>query len=694
MKCNKEYRLTYTDKAQKIVDALSLEEKVSLMSGKVTLEAMLHAMETDPDAHYNHVPYGSGGIEKHHVPEMLFCDGPRGVVCGKGKSTCFPVSMLRGASFDNELEHRIGVAIGKETRAFDGNLFAGVCINLPYNPGWGRSQETYGEESFHLGEMGKALLTGVQEENVIACVKHYAFNQMEIARFKVSVECDIRTEKEVFLPHFKKCVEAGAGSIMSSYNLYKGTYCGHHDYLLNQVLKNDWGFDGFIMSDFGWGIKDTIEAANGGQNMEMCGTEYFGDKLVKAVKEGDVAESNIDDSALRIIRTLLAFTEADKQHYDQSILGCKEHISLALESARKGITLIKNDDQVLPFDKTNMKKVIVLGKLGNKANIGDHGSSQVFPKYVVTPLQGITNVAPNAEVIFYDGEDLAHAKELAREADAVIFVVGYNHDDEGEFISEEQTDNYTGTMGGDRVKSLDLHDDEIRLLNEVGPANTQSVAVLIGGNTIMMESWKKSVSAVLMAYYPGMEGGTAIAEIIVGDINPSGKLPYVVPFDEKDLPQVNWDAEQQYYDYYHGYAKLEKENITPSIPYGFGLSYTTFDISDANFGCDEHELWATCSVTNTGSREGTEVVQLYVGFNNSKVDRPKKLLRGFARVALEKGNTKVVRISCPLEEVMYFNPEHNQFELEEMVYQLYIGTSSDENDLLCGDLVLTNPNVN
>jgi beta-glucosidase len=210
----------------------------------------------------------------------------------------------------------------------------------------------------------------------------------------------------------------------------------------------------------------------------------------------------------------------------------------------------------------------------------------------------------------------------------------------------------------------------------------------------MMESWKKSVSAVLMAYYPGMEGGTAIAEIIVGDINPSGKLPYVVPFDEKDLPQVNWDAEQQYYDYYHGYAKLEKENITPSIPYGFGLSYTTFDISDANFGCDEHELWATCSVTNTGSREGTEVVQLYVGFNNSKVDRPKKLLRGFARVALEKGNTKVVRISCPLEEVMYFNPEHNQFELEEMVYQLYIGTSSDENDLLCGDLVLTNPNVN
>jgi len=689
MKCNKKYRLEYTQKAQEIVGALSLEEKVSLMGGKVTLESMIHDMETNPDAHYNHVPYGSGGIEKHKVPEMLFCDGPRGVVCGKGKSTCFPVSMLRGASFDAELEHKIGLAIGKETRAFGGNLFAGVCINLPYNPGWGRSQETYGEESFHLGEMGKALLTGVQDENVIACVKHYAFNQMEIARFKVSVECDIRTEREVFLPHFKKCVDAGAGSIMSSYNLYKGTHCGHHDYLLNKVLKDEWGFDGFIMSDFGWGIKDTVEAANGGQNMEMCGTEFFGEKLVSAVKNGSVDESKIDDSALRIIRTLLAFTEADDKKYDENVLGCKDHIRLALESARKGITLIKNENHFLPLDKNKTKKVIVLGKLGNKANIGDHGSSQVFPSYVVTPFEGISNIAPETEVIFYNGENIEHSKKLAQEADAVIFVVGYNHDDEGEFISEEQTDNYTGTMGGDRVKSLDLHEDEIRLINEVGPINKKSAAVLIGGNMIMMESWKHNVSAVLMAYYPGMEGGTAIGEIIFGDVNPSGKLPYVVPFNERDLPQVDWNAEKQHYDYYHGYAKLDKENITPSVPYGFGLSYTTFEIGDASFGSNNDTVWGSCLVTNTGNREGTEVIQLYIGFENSKFDRPKKLLRGFTRVSLEKGENKIVNISCPLEEIMYFDPELNKFEFEDMDYQLYIGSSSDEKDLLCCSLALT-----
>lgn len=229
MKCTKEHRLSFTEKAKKIVDSLTLEEKVSLMSGSCTLQDMITEMQENPDAHYNHKPYRAGGIEEKGIPPMLFCDGPRGVVCGMRKATCFPVSMLRGASFDIELEEQIGEAIGREVRAFGGNLFAGVCINLPYNPGWGRSQETYGEESFHLGEMGKALIMGVQEENVLACVKHYAFNQMEVSRFKVSVDCDKRTEREVFLPHFKKCVDAGAASVMSSYNLYQGVKCGHHN---------------------------------------------------------------------------------------------------------------------------------------------------------------------------------------------------------------------------------------------------------------------------------------------------------------------------------------------------------------------------------------------------------------------------------------------------------------------------------
>jgi len=603
MLCTKQHRLSYTEPAKKIVERLTLEEKVALMSGDMSLQRMIEEMEAGN--HYNHVPYTAGGNPEKGIPAMRFCDGPRGVVCGTGKSTCFPVPMLRGATFDIELEEKIGHAIGKEVIAYGGNLFAGVCINLPYNPGWGRSQETYGEESFHLGQMGAALVRGVQEENVIACVKHYAFNQMEISRFKVSVECDKRTEREVFLPHFKDCIDAGAASIMSSYNLYQSTKCGHHKYLLSKVLKTEWDFDGFIMSDFGWGIRDTVEAANGGQDMEMCNTEFFGKRLICAVENGFVPEEKINESVTRIIRTLLAFEDAYKKSNPDSgfKIGCKEHVNLALQAAREGITLLQNKATVLPLNKNKMHRIVVLGKLGDKEVIGDHGSSQVFPAYVITPLQGIANAVPKAEVLYYNGENLSHARNLAKSADAVIFVVGYDHNDEGEYISEDQNDAYTDSFGGDRKDSLGLHTDEIELIKTVAPENENSVAVLIGGNMIMMNEWKDSVKSILMAYYAGMEGGTAIAEILFGDVNPSGKIPYVIPYREEDLPQIRWDTQSQFYNYYHGYAKLEKEGIEPLLPYGFGLSYTTFKISDGIFKADETRVTASCTVENTGGRE-------------------------------------------------------------------------------------------
>lgn len=329
MKCNKEYRLSYTEKAKKLVDELTLEQKVHLMSGTISLEDMLADMQGSK--HYNFYPYPAGGIEEKELPPMLFCDGPRGVVCETGKNTCFPVTMLRGATFDVELERRVGNVIGTEVRGNGGNLFAGVCINLPYNPGWGRSQETYGEDSFHLGQMGSALTKGVQEKNVMACLKHFAFNSMENSRFKVNVECTKRTEREVYLPHFKDCIDAGAASVMSAYNLYKGEYCGHNKYLLNDVLKKEWDFDGFVMTDFVWGMHDTVDPANNGLDMEMPNTNYYGEKLVQAVKDGKVSEDKINEAALRIVRTILSFTEADDQEYDESVLGRKEHIDVALE---------------------------------------------------------------------------------------------------------------------------------------------------------------------------------------------------------------------------------------------------------------------------------------------------------------------------------------------------------------------------
>lgn len=683
MQITKEKRLTHTSHAKEIVNKMTLEEKVSLMSGDVTLQMMMTSKQSG--GHYNHIPYCAGGNEQLGVPSVRFCDGPRGVVCGQGKATCFPVPMLRGATFDIGLEEKIGRAIACEVRAFGGNFFGGVCINLPYNPGWGRSQEVYGEDSFALGALGSALVRGVQSEGVIACLKHFAFNSMENSRFKVSVDCARRTEREVYLPHFKDCIDAGAAAVMTAYNLYRGVHCGHSDYLLRKVLKEEWDFDGFAISDFFWGISDTVEAANGGMDIEMCDTNQFGNKLVDAVKNGLVEEEHIDEAAVRILRTVLAFEQAYEQsgnNYGDETLGCKDHIELSLRAAQEGITLIKNDHAVLPLAK-GLKKIVLFGKLAARPNIGDRGSSRVYPEYVVSPLEGIVKTMPQAEVVFYDGDDLNHAKQMAEEADAVIFVVGMDHKDEGEYISSEQSTNYIGSKGGDR-STLGLHQNEIDLINTVGPINKNSIAVLIGGNTITVSEWEKNVSSMLMAYYPGQEGGTALAQVLFGDINPSGKLPFVLPVNESDLPQVKWDTTNQYYHYYHGYALLDKKGIKPFRPYGFGMSYTKFEISNSKFSLEGGHLVAAATIKNTGSIAGAEVLQMYVGFENSKLDRPVKVLRGFERVQLCPGESKEVTIYCPVEKIYYYNTEKSCFELEHMEYEVYIGTSSASEDLLQG----------
>ncbi|HBI73870.1 MAG TPA: glycosyl hydrolase, partial [Lachnospiraceae bacterium] len=326
--------------------------------------------------------------------------------------------------------------------------------------------------------------------------------------------------------------------------------------------------------------------------------------------------------------------------------------------------------------------------LANKGNLGDNGSSRVYPPYAISPLQGIAKAAGNKKVIFNDGSDIRHAKWLAERADYVVFVAGYDCNDEGEYVSNDQAGNYMDPIGGDRCQSLGLHPDEIRLIKEVGPVNDRSVVILIGGSMIMMEEWKDYVNGILMAYYPGMEGGTAIGQILFGDVNPSGKLPFVIPKKETDLPEVNWDTEKQRYDYYHGYTKLEKESIESAYPYGFGLSYTKFEITGVYFSRRGDAIEAECSVKNTGERAGTQVIQFYVGFSQSSVDRPVKVLKGFQRVPLKPGEKKKVTIVTPIAQLEWFNDRKDAWELEHMEYDLYLGTSSSEKDLIQGKLSL------
>jgi beta-glucosidase len=668
----KEDRLRYDGKAMAIVSQMTLEEKIKLMSGRTSVWTLTLQFISSGSRGYHFRPFPAGGCERLGVPELLFCDGPRGVL--PGSSTCFPVTMARGASFDRDLEERVGEVMGKEVRAVGGNLFGGVCINLPYNPGWGRSQEVYGEDSMHLGKMGSALVRGVQKHNVLACLKHYAFNSMELARFKVNVKADKRTEREIYLRHFKESIDAGAAAVMSAYNKYQGEFCGQNDYLLNQVLKGEWDFDGIVITDFVYGLKDTVKGANSGQDVEMPdGVQFTKKKMMAAIKNGSVKEETIDKAAVRIVRTLLAFKEAkDPQEYSPALSACEEHVNLAREVAEKSITLLKNKDRTLPFDANKMKKLVMVGDLGTVQNTGDHGSSHIKRTKADTLMEALQQKFGVGNVIFIKTKDAGNSIDQISKADAVIIMAGMRHSDEGEYLSTSTK------IGGDRKSSLGLPQNEIDMITRIGRINKNTAVVLIGGSMLMVDPWFENVPAVIMAYYPGMKGGLAITRVLFGDVNPSGKLPFVIPYKESDLPQVDWLADEQVYGYYHGYAKLDKESIQPRLPFGFGLSYTTFELDLPKFkGVQGRAAVFEAEVKNIGTRAGGEVVQLYVGWNSSRVDRPVKRLQDFAKVHLDAGESRKVELRVQKSDLAYFDETSNAFVEEDTEYTAYVSNSSD-----------------
>ncbi|MDF2985477.1 MAG: beta-glucosidase-like glycosyl hydrolase [Eubacterium sp.] len=651
--------------------------------GEMSLEQKVHQMSCDNYARYapinppryNYIPYYAGEDRELNIPAVKFTDGPTGIVMGY-HSTAFPVSIARGSSWDTGLEERVGEVIGIEGRSGGANFFAGVCINLLRHPAWGRAQETYGEDTCLLGKMGAALTKGVQK-HMMACVKHYAANSMENARFKVDVQMDERTLREIYLPHFKACVDAGAAAVMSSYNRVRGQWCGHNDYLLNHILNGDWDFKGLVMSDFIWGVRDTVEAANGGMCIEMYATQYFGERLVEAVKAGKVDESRIDTAVRRILRQKIRFSFiGDKNLYSEDTMGSKEHAALAQEVSEKSTVLLRNEG-ILPLKKDSLKKITVIGKLAVEPNTGDlKGSSAVFPPYAVTPLQGLVNEAGNSiEVIYVDGRTPHQAQELSRDADAVVIVAGLTSLDEGEFITNG------GDIGGDR-KNLGLHPEDEDLIEAVSRVNPNVIVVIQGGSTIIVEPWKNRVRAILMQWYPGMEGGTALANVLFGKINPSAKLPVTVPATPQQLPYYDIDATAIVYDYYHGYFLADKNKYQVTYPFGFGLSYTTYSYSNAKASPVNGRVTVSVDVKNAGEVAGDEIVQLYIGYMDSKVERHVKDLKGFTKVHLEPGETRTVSISLDKEELAYYCESSGSWVVEDIGYIAMIGASSADKDLL------------
>ncbi len=673
--------------AEDLLSRMTLREKVAQLSGGGVLTLVKLGINRYLHGEFPNIYVGHSA--RLRIPPISFSDGPRGVVVGR--CTCFPVPMARGASWDRELERRVGNAIGKEVRAAGANYFGGLCINLLRHPAWGRAQETFGEDPWHVGEMGVALLQGVQAHGVMACAKHFALNSIENSRFYVDVEIDERPLREVYLPHFRKCVEAGVASVMSAYNRLRGEYCGQSEYLLTRILRREWGFQGFVSSDWVWGIHETEAAIAAGMDVEMPRAKYYGRRLIEAVRSGRVPESMVDRSALAVIRTKLAYAaRPDRLTYDRRWTVCGEHVELARETAEKSFVLLKNEAATLPLNRDEIEKIAVIGKLAAADNLGDRGSSSVSPPYTVTLLEGVrSHLQGVAEVSFADGSDLLRARALAEAADAVLLVVGYEHGDEGENLKSNRTpggDQKVG-QGGDRLE-LGLKPEEVELIAQIAPLNTKTVVSLIGGSAITMEEWKEHAPAILMVWYPGMEGGHAWARVLFGERSPSGKLPFTIPTHPSQLPPFDAFAASMRYEALHGYTLMDHTGQEPAFPFGFGLSYTRFDYGVPELSKSEIDSDGSLSVRvrveNTGDRPGEEVVQLYVGFENSAVEQPPKLLRDFQKIFLKPGEEASVCLSVHGRDLARFNPQAQRWEVEAMTYTVYVGSSSRAQDLQRG----------
>ena len=665
----------YLDESQplekRVEDALSrmtLEEKVGL----------LHAQSK----------FSSAGVPRLGIPEVWCTDGPHGIrpevlwdewdQAGWTNDSCtaFPALTCLAATWNPEMSALYGKSIGEEARYRDKDVLLGPGVNIYRTPLNGRNFEYMGEDPFLSARMVVPYVQGVQQNGVAACVKHFAVNNQELRRHEVDVVVDDRALHEIYLPAFKAAVqEGGAWAIMGAYNKYKGEHCCHNQYLLNDILKRDWAFDGVVISDWG-GVHDTREAIFKGLDMEFgtwtdglnwgatnaYGNYYLANPYLELLRRGEVGTGELDDKARRVLR--LIFRTAMNSRKPFGSLCSPEHNAAARRIAGEGMVLLKNDGWVLPVDLSKTKKLLVVGENAVKMMTVGGGSSSLKVKHECTPLEGIrAAVGDKAEVLYergyvgdvtgdyngvVTGQDLSEGRSgaqlladaiaAARKVDAVVFIGGLNKGD------------HQDSEGADRLQ-LGLPYGQDAVIGALAEANPNLAVAIVSGNAVAMP-WIDRVPAVLEVWYSGSEAGNALADVLFGAVNPSGKLPFTFPVRLEDCSahsagEYPGDGQVVYRDgIFVGYRWIEKERIEPLFAFGHGLSYTTFDI--ANVQADRTSLATTgrlrvsADVTNTGGRAGAEVVQLYIGDKLSSLPRPVKELKGFEKVHLAPGQSRTV----------------------------------------------------
>ena len=715
--------------AETLLDRLTGAEKLRLLSGASPFWSGMADIALRDASHVH--PWPAAVLPQLGLGGLQFVDGPRGVVL-KGGATTFPVPIARGASWNPQLEEQIGVAMAREARSFGANWLAAVCVNLLRHPGWGRAQETYGEDPVHVGAMGAACTRGI-ERHAIACIKHFALNSIDSSRFLVDIRAGARVLHELYLPQFRDCVEAGAGSVMSAYNRVNGIWCGEHPELLTTILKQRWGFEGFVVSDFIFGVRDGLAALLAGLDLEMPFRMMFAELLEDSAQDHRPAPSlpppscerlreRIDDAVLRQLRALL---RVHPGLYRPHLRRCAAHLELARDAARQAIVLLRNEplsdgQPLLPLG--TLRSLAVVGPHAAAANLGDRGSSDTRPPAgaVITPLQGLEEARPDLSIVHADGRDHQAAATLAADCDAVVVVVGLDWQLEGEHIHPGDiapilaqmppphwlerlprwptlrplwrrftaliawiTSHASARTGGDFAAGdrTDLHlpADQIALIKAVAAANPRTVVVLMGGGAILSRDWDSLVPSLLLLWYPGEQGGHALADVLFGRVSPSGRLPFTIPVEERQLPPFEPRAAVVEYDLWHGYRRLQRQGQRAAYPFGFGLSYSRFEITDpqVHLKSDLAAVELAVSVRNLGAMTAAEVVQVYLEPPGTLQERPRRILVAFERLELGAGEQRSLTLVIPLRRLACFDEQRDSFVIEPGVHRLVVAAHVD-----------------
>lgn len=664
---------------EELISKMTLEEKVSMCHGSGL--------------------FRTEAVERLGIPALKMSDGPMGVrkefnndkwePIGNTDDfvTYLPCNTALAATWNTELAYESGKLLGAEARGRGKDVILAPGINIHRSPLCGRNFEYMSEDPYLISRLAVPFIKGVQENDVAACVKHLALNNQETERLNVNVEVDERTLREIYLPGFEAAVkEADSYTIMSAYNKFRGEHCSHNQYLLNDILKGEWEYEGVVISDWG-AVHDTYEAAYKGMDIEMSVTDNFDDyflanPLIEKIKSGEIEEKVIDDKVRRILKLMFKLKIFSEDRF-KGAYNTAEHREKTLKVARESVVLLKNENSLLPLDEKKLKTLAVIGDNAERLHSNGGGSAEIKALYEISPLMGIKmKLGGNMKINFARGysekeEDreklLSEAIEAAKNADAVVIVGGLNHNFD--------------TEGADR-NDIKLPYGQDELINKVLEINKNTAVVILSGSPVEMSGWISKAQAVVQSWYTGMEGGRALAEVLFGDVNPSGKLPVTFPNTIEQSPahkigEFPGDTDVHYDEgVFVGYRYFTSNNIKPLFCFGHGLSYTNFLYSNLSITKEEREeeikIKVTFSIENIGDAAGAETAQLYVRDIDSSVERPIMELKGFSKVFLKPGEMKEIEINLDKSSLTFYSQVQKSWILEKGEFEVLISSSCED----------------